>query len=95
MNNQLSNDSEIELKNRLVMQKDLDELMQNTKFKNVILKGFIEKTLLEDSENLNHPDEGVRRDTLNKIMGVNELKRYFNSVTTVASIAEFDLVEEI
>lgn len=62
---------------------DLTSLQQDQRFKRVILEGFIDKILNEESINLIHED--LRHDVIGKINAANYLKLYMEYIVNVAN----------
>lgn len=83
-----------ELRNQIELGKDLESLMDDARFKNLILDGYISKTLLVDSINISEENEELKKITVSNIQAVNNLRSYLYKIRNIAECAKEDLAGE-
>ena len=78
-----TNQENVEAVKAIELAKDLQSLQQDPRFKRVILEGFIDRILNEESMYLVYSDR--MHETVGKINAVNYLKLYMEYVVNVAN----------
>jgi len=85
MNNQSTENAELQ---RMVeLGQALHRLEQNPDFIEVVKRGYIQNTLIVDSQEMLDIQPPIRQEALEKIQSVNYLRQYFTNVMSDAASA--------
>lgn len=86
MNNQTTDDY-VDIKNDIRDGYELDSLMKDERFTNIILSKFVNNTLLNESEGLISDDQSERDKCLEKLKSVRYLIKHLDEIKSASESA--------